>query len=305
MNAGAGERLEPSWSAQSLGTALHLETKGDHFVIESEDYWSFAGRLFGGYAAALAFSAAARRSGDRDPLSMWCRFLEPVRAGPVEIRAHVLARGRSTTALRSEIIQDGAVALTVNAWFGDRRPGEIEGWSGESGGARPPEPNDCPEIFWRQKKNAFDASFERRAIDYPLDRSEFAQRPETIELWLRPNPDEEFDELTNAAIDVMCFDLHMTESAVERPWVSRARSFSYDLAVLWHERPTKGWRRMRYESRPHGGVAACRSWMWSVEGRHVAAAGQQARIGRLEQPSGVAESGVTGDANGRRGGNHE
>lgn len=262
-----------------LGAELALEGREGRYEREADPYWGFAGRLFGGYSAALALVAAAREAPTLEPLSAWVQFLEPVPAGRVELEVEELRPGSRVTALRTTVVADGRPMLTLDAWFGARGG---EAWSPEGPVDEVPPPEECPPALWRLHKSSFDASFDRRRLDYPATRKEFVGWHRGYELWLRPEPPEEVGPGVPAAIDLMCFDLHLTERLVEQPGFTPVRSFSYDLALWWHDTAPAGWRRLRVESVAHGRAGACEAWMWTHDGRPRAGAAQQVKLGRTD-----------------------
>lgn len=96
---------------------------GQTTVIDLPDAenWMQGRTLYGGASALIAYTHAIRAFTDLPPLrAAQVGFVAPV-GGRVELQAKIVRQGRSVTQLRSEIYQDGALALTAFFLFAQPR----------------------------------------------------------------------------------------------------------------------------------------------------------------------------------------
>lgn len=97
-----------------------VETSKARLYI-SED-WLQGRTVFGGLQAALAVRAMRQQVAPEFLLrSMQVTFVGPVVAGPVEVQATVLRRGKSTVHVRADVVIDGQHCFTALAIFGGQR----------------------------------------------------------------------------------------------------------------------------------------------------------------------------------------
>ncbi|TWJ09199.1 thioesterase family protein [Altererythrobacter ishigakiensis] len=96
---------------------------GQTAVIDLPDAenWMQGRTLYGGASALIAYTHAIRAFTDLPPLrAAQVGFVAPV-GGRVELRAEIVRQGRSVKQLRSELYQDGALALTAFFLFAQPR----------------------------------------------------------------------------------------------------------------------------------------------------------------------------------------
>lgn len=96
---------------------------GQTAVIDLPDAenWMQGRTLYGGASALIAYTHAIRAFTDLPPLrAAQVGFVAPV-GGRVELQAEIVRQGRSVTQLRSELYQDGALALTAFFLFAEPR----------------------------------------------------------------------------------------------------------------------------------------------------------------------------------------
>lgn len=87
------------------------------FALSIPEDWHQGRTAYGGFSAALAYSAATQVGGDLPPLrSAQVSFVGPL-YGAVEVRARVLRRGKNATWLSAEISRSGEVGLIASFVF--------------------------------------------------------------------------------------------------------------------------------------------------------------------------------------------
>ena len=104
----------------SLHESLALDGSKGHYGRVIGGGWTFADRVFGGYTAALAATAARRESPHATLLALHVMFLEAARPGPLDVTVTDLRTGRTTWAGHTVAYQDGRPILTCDTWFGAR-----------------------------------------------------------------------------------------------------------------------------------------------------------------------------------------
>src|SRR5688572_8724973 len=101
-------------------TALAPLTEGRFGGLVSEDFWVQSGPN-GGYLAAIALRGAQSLVPEaaRAPRSLHVRFLAPPKAGPFELVAEVIRKGRSMTTTSVRMQQDGRDCVLASACFSE------------------------------------------------------------------------------------------------------------------------------------------------------------------------------------------
>lgn len=98
--------------------------------------WSAPNGPNGGYLAAIvvrAVEAEAASSGDAGALrSLTCHYLRPPGPGAAEVRVDVLRRGRTVTAARATMLQDGRTCVEALATLVVPAGGEPPSWEREA-----------------------------------------------------------------------------------------------------------------------------------------------------------------------------
>ncbi len=150
----------------SLHESLVLDGSRGHYSRMIGGGWTFADRVFGGYTAALAATAARRESPHSTLLAVHVMFLEAARPGPLDVAVTELRSGRSTWAGHTVGCQDGRPILTCDTWFGVRgaeaalpaTPSPIDTSSA-------PGPPAHPSMEWLRELYPFLGVLEERAVD--------------------------------------------------------------------------------------------------------------------------------------------
>lgn len=89
--------------------------------LPDAETWMQGRTLYGGASALVAYTQAIRAYPDLPPLrAAQIGFVAPL-GGEIELRAEIARQGRSVTQLRSEIYQDGELALTAFFLFAEPR----------------------------------------------------------------------------------------------------------------------------------------------------------------------------------------
>jgi acyl-CoA thioesterase len=217
-----------------LAEHFALCQRGDHYVGHAPDFWSFRGRMFGGYTAAAALLAAARWAPpDAVALTANVSYLSAAEVGPYRVEATDVRAGRSSTAVNVRLVQGEQTRATLSAWFAraDLLPPAQDSLDILEVGS----PDDCPTT-WRDEKNPFDRAYQRRAMHYPAARSDYPAHGPDIELWIRMvDPWSRASTLQRQAADLLMVDAHMAETLVDGLCVDPTRSFSIDLAARWSD----------------------------------------------------------------------
>ena len=102
-------------------TAVEPMGEGRYRAIVSPD-WEIWGPC-GGYVAAIALRAAGADSGLSRPASFYCHYLSVAAFAPVDLVVTPLRTGRTVTAQRVEMLQEGRPVLDAMVWS----VGEVEG----------------------------------------------------------------------------------------------------------------------------------------------------------------------------------
>jgi len=160
----------------SLHESLALDGSKGHYGRVIGGGWTFADRVFGGYTAALAATAARRESPHATLLALHVMFLEAARPGPLDLSVTELRRGRSTWAGHTVACQDGRPILTCDAWFGVRGA-EAALPATPIDTTSPPGPDAHPSMDWLRELYPFLGVLEERAVDYPSSADESGGAP--------------------------------------------------------------------------------------------------------------------------------
>lgn len=114
--------------------------------LPDADRWMQGRTLYGGASALVAYTHAIRAFPDLPPLrAAQIGFVAPL-GGDVELRAEIARQGRSVTQLRSEIYQDGQLALTAFFLFAQpREPNALH--PAEKPADFPAPPSECDEVM--------------------------------------------------------------------------------------------------------------------------------------------------------------
>jgi acyl-CoA thioesterase-2 len=157
----------------------------------------------GGYVAAIALRAAGAESRLARPASFYCHYLSVAAFAPVDLVVTPLRAGRTVTAQRVEMRQDGRLILDAMVWS----VGEIEGLEHED--VDPPDvpgPDELPERLVQGSDEepptyAFWDNFDQRMVDAVETWPPPGPLPPTWRAWVR----------------------YKEAPEVEDPWVDAAR----------------------------------------------------------------------------------
>lgn len=110
----------------SLHAALEFLTPdGDVFVIDAPAAWAQGRTLYGGMTAALAYEATKRAHPELPPLrAAQFTFVGPA-SGHLRFSSTLLRRGRSSTIIASECVNEGGVVARSVFVFGAARESQV------------------------------------------------------------------------------------------------------------------------------------------------------------------------------------
>jgi acyl-CoA thioesterase len=122
-----------------------LTRDNDAWKVGVSDDWLQGRTVYGGLAAALCAEAALREWPDLPPLrSAQFAFIGPA-SGPLQLRASVLRRGKSTVFAAVDLIGDAGLATRATLCFGAARASALAHVA--IGSPAPRAPDDCPDFF--------------------------------------------------------------------------------------------------------------------------------------------------------------
>jgi acyl-CoA thioesterase-2 len=268
-----------------------VEACGDgRFTASLSGDWEIWGPM-GGYVAACALRAAGATVPGQRPVAFSCHYLGVARFATVDLRVEVRRQGRTATAQRVELTQEGRPILDAMVWSA----GEVEGLEHDE--TTPPDvpgpsalasieelvPDDAapPFPFW-SNLDAKPVAFE---MPWPPD----GPRPAVWQQWLRFRPTASFeDPWVDAARVVVLVDLPSWPSA-HRPHAWRQHGFmapTLDLNVAFH-RPTAGHEWLLCDGAAPvstGGVFGWTARVWSPGGTLHGSGGGQCLYRRVPAP---------------------
>ena len=263
-------------AAASLHEALTLDGSGGRFSKDVGGGWTFADRVFGGYTAALASSAARRESPHPALLAEHVVFLEPARPALLELTVTTLRSGKATWAGHTVASQDGRTILTCDTWFGAR---PTDGARPRTPTTPPQDPENFPSMDWLRELYPFLTSMDERAVDYPRTASERGG-PSRVEVWARPAVPIGADPFLAQMFEVMLADAHLLDAALRSRGLSADLVVSLDLMLSWEPAlPDPGWLNFVATAGATDGVfVACNGTIRGQNGALRATATQQGRI---------------------------
>lgn len=114
-----GCAMKPAMSVASLIDPITAQ--GGPVTLDSAQTWMQGRTLYGGASALIAYTSATRSFTDLPPL----RAGQVAFVGPVgetfDVRSQIVRQGRNVVQVRTDIVQDGGVALTAFWLFGTAR----------------------------------------------------------------------------------------------------------------------------------------------------------------------------------------
>ncbi|MEU9419288.1 thioesterase family protein [Streptomyces sp. NPDC048272] len=235
----------------SFETAFAVTPSSTGFLGTVGEEWMFAGRVFGGCVAAFA-SEVARATAPHLVLgSIQGSYPRAASPGPIEGRAEVIRKGRSTQLLRIELLQGDELVFTADAWMVETR---LVPSDRTVAGAQPPA--SAPLVTWLEDEVAFFKNLEVRAIDYPLTPAGLGDGVPRCEVWVRGRPDLIGEATHGAAADLLLFDAFLLECVFRSEGVGTVQPITLDLGVRWTRHiPVHAWRRLTTEATITEGIA--------------------------------------------------
>ena len=166
------------------------EPRADGFGIAVPEDWHQGRTAYGGFSAALAYSAAKQVGGDLPPLrSAQVSFVGPL-YGAVEVRARVLRRGKNASWVSAEILRDGEVGLTASFVF----MGPVE--SALRLNDRPAPPGIVPLDEARAFTNPHAPVFIQNHFELRFGLLRGAEKRPELCWWIRPRDHANLDPMT-------------------------------------------------------------------------------------------------------------
>jgi acyl-CoA thioesterase-2 len=250
--------------------------------------WEIWGPM-GGYVAACALRAAGAESAHPRPAAFSCQYLGTARFDTVDVLVETRKRGRTASAHRVAVTQEGRPILDAMVWSVDD---DVEGL--EHDDTVPPEvpgPGDLPSMAELMPEGAgppypFWYNLEAKPIHFEPGWPPSGSLPPCWQEWLRFTPTATFtDPWVEAARCVILVDLPSWPSAHRRhAWLNP--SFiapTLDLNVAFH-RPTTGEDWLLCDGTAPLSTAGLFGWtarVWSPRGRLHASGGGQCLYRRL------------------------
>lgn len=133
--------------------------------LANAENWMQGRTLYGGASALIAYTQAVRAYPDLPPLrASQVSFVAPVR-DTIELSAQIIRQGRNVTQIRSEIHQDGKLALTAFWLFAEKREANAL-YPSEKPADFPPPPENFESVMSDKGPSFIRMNFEiRRAQD--------------------------------------------------------------------------------------------------------------------------------------------
>lgn len=277
-------------------TAVDRVGEGRYRATLSAD-WEIWGPM-GGYVAAVAARAAGAEAAHPRPVSFFCHFLGVARFAPVDLVVDVVRRGRTAETLRVSITQEGRPILDATVAVAADNEGL------EHAFATPPDvpaPEDLPTpeqlaatLDEDRPSFPFWDNFDVRHIDWRRDWPPPGPEDPVVRQWQRFVPRSTFDDpWVDVGRYLLLCDLPSWPAAMRHhawrwedgqpDWVAP----SVDLYVALHQLvPDEPWLLMDGVAPiARDGLLACRSAVWTPDGRLVATGAGQCLFRRL--PPGV------------------
>jgi acyl-CoA thioesterase-2 len=266
-----------------LGAQTGVETVGEgrYRAVVHPD-WEIWGPC-GGYVAAIALRAAGAESPLARPASFYCHYLSVAAFAPVDLVVTPLRAGRTVTAQRVEMRQEGRPVLDAMVWS----VGEVAGLEHED--VDPPDvpaPDEVAERLLRSPDEdrpsyAFWGNFDQRLVDAIEDWPPPGPLSPTWRTWVRYRPAPRLDDpWVDAARLVVVLDVG-SWPAGSRPHAYREPPFiapSLDLyASFQYPGASSEWLLLDAHSPvAQGGLLSWTGRVWSDERRLLASGGGQA-----------------------------
>ena len=222
--------------------------------------WHQGRTSYGGLSSVLAYQAAKMAADDLPPLqSAQIAFVGPL-AGEIEIRAHILRRGKNTAFIQVEISGAEGVGLTCNFIFMNRRHSHLD-YANIVAPEFPPVPSD-------ESARSGPPEFFTGHMQYPDKRLELGLATNRLASWHRLTEHEGLDHIA----ELICIGDALPPSAMglmtEKGMVS---SMNWQINMLTDVPTTEnGWWYLSSETH-HAANGASSQYMtvWNSRGEAV------------------------------------
>jgi acyl-CoA thioesterase II len=270
-----------------IGRETAVEQVGEgRYVGEVHRDWEIWGPE-GGYVAAIALHAAGAESPLGRPASFFCHYLSVAAFARVDLVVTPLRAGRTVSAQRVSMTQEGRPVLEAMVWS----VGDVDGL--EHDDVSPPAvpgPDELPTRAerWRQEdededrpRYAFWDNFDQRMIEWSDTWPPPGPLPPTWRTWVRCRSTTAFDDpWVDAARSLIVLDVG-SWPAGSRPHAHLEPPFiapSLDLyASFQHPGSAAEWLLIDAHSPvARGGLLSWTGRIWSEDRRLVASGGGQA-----------------------------
>ena len=230
--------------------------------LPDAESWMQGRTLYGGASALIAYTHAIRAFTDLPPLrAAQVGFVAPV-GGRVELRAEIVRQGRSVKQLRSELYQDGALALTAfflfaqprepNALYPTRKPSDF-----------PPPAEESKDVMSDKGPSFLRNNFEiRRAQDVSGPGEPVVRR------WARLKHREELDPISELILlgDVLPPG---AMRAMQRQGPISSINWSFNLLETDPQTEDGWWVSENASQHADNGYSSERLRLWNSAGQQV------------------------------------
>lgn len=237
---------------------------GQTAVIDLPDAenWMQGRTLYGGASALIAYTHAIRAFTNLPPLrAAQVGFVAPV-GGRVELQAEIVRQGRSVTQLRSELYQDGALALTAfflfaaprkpNALYPNRKPSDF-----------PPPAEESEDVMSDKGPSFLRNNFEIRRAQNVSGPGE-----PVVRRWARLKNREELDPISELILlgDVLPPG---AMRAMQRQGPISSINWSFNLLETNPQTEDGWWVSENASQHANNGYSSERLRLWNSEGQQV------------------------------------
>jgi len=237
---------------------------GQTAVIDLPDAenWMQGRTLYGGASALIAYTHAIRAFTDLPPLrAAQVGFVAPV-GGRVELQAEIVRQGRSVTQLRSELYQDGALALTAfflfaeprkpNALYPTRKPSDF-----------PPPAEESEDVMSDKGPSFLRNNFEMRRAQNVSGPGE-----PVVRRWARLKNRKELDPISELILlgDVLPPG---AMRAMQRQGPISSINWSFNLLETNPQTEDGWWVSENASQHANNGYSSERLRLWNSEGQQV------------------------------------
>ena len=275
-----------------LGIDTAVEDCGDgrYRATLSQD-WEIWGPM-GGYVAAVALRAAGASVDHPRPAAFSCHYLGVARFEPVDIRVETRKSGRSASAQRVEISQEGRPILDAMVWSAADNEGLEHDETTPPAVAGPSELPSITELLPPDAESPFPfwRNFDAKPLHFEVDWPPEGPRPAQWQEWLKFLPQATFDDpWLDAARSVILVDLPSWPSA-HRPHAWQQPPFmapTLDLNVAFHQ-PTAAEEWLLCDGAAPLSTRGLFGWtarVWSPGGALHASGGGQCLYRKVRPPT--------------------